>query len=179
MIRRARPVLRSVIAWMSMPMCLAGAQTAGTAPADSGIEVQVVDRSGAIVVGARVSLSDDTGREVRSGITGPYGIFRTIDLFPGSYSLRVECPGFHVLSQTTRIDSGTVSKLRLVAQPRGIVVQMERHEGLVFLTGHGPIGDVGQVFPDFELQHRSPHTLDNVLPPQSLQGERASDNRSH
>jgi hypothetical protein len=74
----------------------------------------VVDQSGGIVAGARVTLERASG-EPLSGTTGPTGTFRFTALPAGDYRIRVEHPGFKVASRRFKL-GGSPPRLRIVLE---------------------------------------------------------------
>ena len=74
---------------------------AAQARADATLRVTVVDPSGAVIVGAQVTVKPDfvprgaaTPATPVSDLTGPRGDALFAALEPGRYSLHVESPGF-------------------------------------------------------------------------------------
>jgi len=59
----------------------------------------VVDPANAVVPGAKVTLTDEATNSVRNATTETSGIFRFLDLAPGTYSLSVQSTGFKVLTE--------------------------------------------------------------------------------
>ena len=59
----------------------------------------VVDSSGAVIVGAAAQLTDDVSKQQRSFLTDSKGAFLFTELVAGSYSLKVEQPGFKAYAQ--------------------------------------------------------------------------------
>jgi len=100
---------------------LATAQTTSASPVDTGIELQVVDSTGAIVIGARVSLLDGTGKKSVKAKTDDYGKFRTSSLAPGSYVLNVKASGFQSFKKTVLVRQGEVSRLQVKLLVPGVV----------------------------------------------------------
>src|SRR5579872_2800528 len=59
----------------------------------------VEDPANAVVGGAKITLTDNNTRSVRSTTSESSGVFRFLDLEPSTYSLSVQAPGFKALSE--------------------------------------------------------------------------------
>jgi hypothetical protein len=59
----------------------------------------VVDKTGAVVVGAKVALNNPAQGQQREMSTGPTGAYEFLALQPGTFSLTVEAPGFRRYEQ--------------------------------------------------------------------------------
>jgi len=57
----------------------------------------LTDPSGAVVPGVQVQLMADATGEVRTGVSNAGGLFRILDLTPGTYTLTVKSPAFKTL----------------------------------------------------------------------------------
>jgi hypothetical protein len=75
---------------LALPPAGVHAQGSGT----GAISGEVLDSSGAVVAGARVSIVDDGTGLARDVLTNDQGTFRSTSLPPGSYSVTVEVSGF-------------------------------------------------------------------------------------
>ena len=73
----------------------AGAQTI-----TSSLVGSVVDPSGAVVIGAPVTLTNDGTGAVRQGVTDTLGTYRFVNLDPGKYDVTVNAAGFKSETQT-------------------------------------------------------------------------------
>src|SRR5438876_389373 len=74
-----------------------------------------VDSSGAVIVSARVVVTDEGTRLERQAMTGEEGSFVLVGLPPGKYSVRLEMQGFRpitrsslVLTASQRLSIGTI-----------------------------------------------------------------------
>ena len=158
----ARCILRVTATLVSVMVSLTTAENAVPPLTGSGIEAQVVDRTGAVISGAKVSLTDETNKVLEEEATDAYGISRALRLAPGSYLLRVDHPGFSALNQIVRVDSGAVLKLRLALAfaPLTPTVRVLDNHNLTFLSSN-PVDSL----PIFELRRRSLPTLNDIGPP--------------
>ena len=59
----------------------------------------VVDAGGAVVVGASVTLTNETSKQVRDYKTTSAGEFEFISMIPGTYALKIVQPGFKTYQQ--------------------------------------------------------------------------------
>jgi hypothetical protein len=87
-------------------------QTAGLTAAIEGI---VLDPDGRGIVGANIVLLErDTGRRIETTGSGD-GVFRTRDVLPGTYDLRVTAPGYDPLERDAlALDAGKIVTLQLM-----------------------------------------------------------------
>jgi hypothetical protein len=92
------------------------------APAESGIEVVVVDESGAVIPKAQVFVGDGGRADVAKGISDSLGEYRAHSLTPGSYVLTVSSPGFRTHAETISIRSRETMRLRVELGVLGAVM---------------------------------------------------------
>jgi len=64
------------------------------AQVQSGMNGTVTDSSGAVIVAAHVTVTNDATAVVSRGVTSSAGTFVIVGLIPGQYSVVVEAPGF-------------------------------------------------------------------------------------
>ena len=79
-----------------------------------GLMGGVQDTSGAVIVGAQVSLTTQDGRVVAQGITDSSGAFRFTNISAGGCSIDVEQTGFQEVKQPIKVGSGARPQLRIV-----------------------------------------------------------------
>jgi hypothetical protein len=91
--------------------CLAQAQSSANS---LGLIGAVQDTSGAVIVGAQVSLTTQDGRTVAQGITDSSGAFRFTNIRAGSYSIDVAQTGFQEVKQPIEVGSGARPQVRIV-----------------------------------------------------------------
>lgn len=75
----------------------------------------VTDHTGAVIVGAKITVTEEATGAVRSAATAETGTFVVVALPPGTYTVRVEAPGFRpherrgvVLTANERLALGTI-----------------------------------------------------------------------
>jgi hypothetical protein len=93
-------------------------------PAQTGISLEVVDVTGAVVPKARVTIVNEKTKVKVDGETDARGQLRLVDLPAGSYEVTVLVPGFKILKQThVSVPSKTPSRLQMeVGASLGVVV---------------------------------------------------------
>jgi hypothetical protein len=72
----------------------AGAQTVGAT-----MTGRVTDPSGAVIPGATVTITNTGTAAARSVLTGENGLYRSVNLQPGTYDIAVDLPGFSTASR--------------------------------------------------------------------------------
>ena len=73
---------------------------------------RLVDTAGAVIVGARVQITNDLTKQVREFLTDTSGDFTFTNVPPGNYTLRVVQPGFKTYEQRA-LNVGAVEKVAL------------------------------------------------------------------
>jgi hypothetical protein len=91
-----------------------GVAQAQNAANSLGLMGGVQDASGAVIVGAQVTLTTQEGRIVAQGITDSSGAFRFPNISAGSYSVDVTQTGFQEVKQQIKVGSGTRPQVRIV-----------------------------------------------------------------
>src|SRR5436190_15349374 len=67
----------------------------------SSITGTVLDPASSVVPNAAVTLTDENTGSVRTGLTDNAGVFRFLNVAPGSYSVSVQVTGFKNLVQSS------------------------------------------------------------------------------
>lgn len=95
--------------------------------AQTGISLEVVDTTGAVVSKARVTIVNEKTKVKVDGETDARGRLRLLDIPAGSYEITVAVTGFRVLKQThVAVPSKTPLKLQIEVGPSmGVVVVVE------------------------------------------------------
>lgn len=96
-------------------------------PVQTGISLEVVDATGAVVPKARVSIMNEKMKVKVDGETDAGGRFRLVDLPAGNYEITVSVPGFKVLKQShVSVPLKTPLRLQMeVGASMGVVVVVE------------------------------------------------------
>src|SRR3954447_13965671 len=89
-----RKSAQSICALILFAACLV-AQTVS-----SSITGTVLDPASAVVPNAAVTLTDENTGSVRTGTTDSYGLFRFLNIAPGSYKISIQVTGFKQLVQS-------------------------------------------------------------------------------
>jgi hypothetical protein len=88
------------------------------AQALSGISGTVTDTSGAVIPGAKVTVTNDATKVSSPAVTTSAGTYRVTDLVPGAYTVKVEASGFAEFVLTgLHIDVGTVETANAMLKP--------------------------------------------------------------
>jgi len=139
----------------------------------------VRDASGQIVVGASIKLVNQTNQDTRLAESGPSGDFTFPAMQPGTYTVRVEHPGFHayekdgnVLTASERLSLGAITLqvgsvnevISVTAQ--GAQVQTDSSERSALLTSNQ--------LSSIAIRGRDVTSMIRVLPGVSYQGESES-----
>src|SRR5205085_9308256 len=69
------------------------------AQTQAGISGVIHDPSGAVIPGVAVTVTNPATNFVRSAISNEAGVYNFHVLQPGSYSIKVELPGFRAITQ--------------------------------------------------------------------------------
>jgi hypothetical protein len=83
------------------------------APTEAGIEVVVIDQSGAVITNAQISVADEKGAEIVKGVSDARGEYRSPSLSTGSYVLSVSSFGFRTYKQTVSVQSHEALKMKV------------------------------------------------------------------
>jgi hypothetical protein len=83
----------------SFALCLLALALPGASHAQdlSGMQGTVTDQTGAVVVGATVTVTNDATDVARSVVSSSAGTWTITDLNPGTYTVKVEKPGFQTI----------------------------------------------------------------------------------
>jgi hypothetical protein len=85
----------SLIAIAVLPASVALAQVTGA------IEGRTSDATGAAIAGAAVRVTNEATGVGHASVSSAEGYFRVPDLLPGTYTIRVEQPGFKTFEQSS------------------------------------------------------------------------------
>jgi hypothetical protein len=105
---------------------VAFAQTTVSTGTISGI---VTDATGAVVAGAKVTITGSTGQTIHTASSGT-GAYSTGALVPGTYSIRVESKGFKTaqLNLSVQVDNTANGSIKLELGQESTVVEVQASE---------------------------------------------------
>jgi hypothetical protein len=100
---------------------------AQTTISTGSIQGTIVDPTGAVVAGAKVTIADNSTGQVITQTTGSAGTYASGALIPGNYRVRVEAKGFKTLDETVAVDVGvtTSGNLKLQLGEAGQVIEVQ------------------------------------------------------
>jgi hypothetical protein len=130
-------ILNSIIAFLSVFILLGASAIAQTG--FSGLRGNVTDATGAVVQGAKVSLTEPaTGTQLRSAVSDAQGNFEFPNLKPGSYELKAEMAGFKMfIANDVQLDAGQVRRLDIALAVGGSQDSVEVHAGAAVIDTEG------------------------------------------
>ena len=108
---------------------VSSAMFAQTTIATGSIAGTVTDASGAVVSGARVTVTGSTGQTIHA-TTGANGTYSASPLIPGPYTVRVEAKGFKTaqLAVTVQVDNAANGSVKLDVGQESTVVEVQASE---------------------------------------------------
>jgi hypothetical protein len=96
----------------------------------AGLSGRITDRSGAVILGATVTLRDAAGK-TRQTMTGADGSFHLTELPPGQYELTATATGFKTSTQSIELKSNEVAMLQTVLDVGAVAETVEVEAGAV------------------------------------------------
>ena len=128
----------------------------------------VTDQTGAVIAGAAVTIIDTERGVARSLVTDRAGEYNAPNLIPGTYTIRVEVPGFKRLDrQNILLEVGTEVRVDLTPQPgsQNQTVTVEETAPLVDTATATLGGTINNAeINDMPLNGRNYQNLLNLLP---------------
>jgi len=102
---------------------------AQTTVATGSIVGLVTDATGAVIAGAKVTITGATGQTIKTNTTGQGG-YSSGSLVPGSYSVRIEAKGFKTAQLTldVRVDNTANGSVKLEIGQESTVVEVQASE---------------------------------------------------
>ncbi|MFZ0746813.1 MAG: carboxypeptidase-like regulatory domain-containing protein, partial [Terracidiphilus sp.] len=94
--------------------------TQARAQTQTGISGTVTDRSQAVVVGAKITLTSTSTGVVSSAVSSSAGTFTVVGLLPGAYSLTADAPGFKKVVTTVLVEIAKMSTVTLRLVPGAV-----------------------------------------------------------
>lgn len=105
----------------------------------SGITGVVTDSSGAVVPGAKVTVTNTATQVASHTVTSSSGTYTVTDLIPGSYTVAVELTGFQVsIHNGVAVDVGRNSTVDVVLQTGNVQQSVEVVENAITLNTTQP-----------------------------------------
>jgi len=81
----------------------------------AGINGTVTDQSGAVVGGAKIMITNNATGVSRAAVTSSVGTYYVTDLIPGTYTVKIEAPGFKVaVEKDVNVQTASVSTANAV-----------------------------------------------------------------
>ena len=100
----------------ALPLCAQNAEITGT----------VADQSGAVIAGAKVTVTNQATNTVREVETGETGNYTVPFLTPGIYNVRAELEGFSTATRTgVELQVGTAARINFAMEIGNITEQIE------------------------------------------------------
>jgi hypothetical protein len=117
-------------------------RASGQADALAGVSGRITDRSGAVILGATVTLCDAAGK-TRQTMTGADGSFHLTELPAGQYELTATATGFKTSKQSIELKSNEVAMLQKALDVGALTETVEVQAGAVSLqTESAMVGPV-------------------------------------
>ena len=113
-----------------LPLLFVLACAGAFAQSNSEITGIVTDQTGAVVAGAKITLSDPDTGSVKSSVSGGTGLYNIPGLNPANYNLKVSAKGFQTYAQNNVIVnvSSTIRvdvKLTIGAESQTVTVEAD------------------------------------------------------
>src|SRR5579872_1758257 len=113
-----RRIWRTCLSSLMIVIWVSWCASAQVSRVSGAIQGTVVDRSGSVIVGAKITLRNQGTGQTRTLSAGPEGAFRAGDLPVGQYELRVELPGFSpYVNKTILVSIGTLINVKVPLAP--------------------------------------------------------------
>jgi len=114
---------------LAFTLALSSSAFAQTTVSNGSISGTVTDTTGAVVPGAKVTISGSTGQTITL-TTGAQGGYATGGLVPGAYKVRIEAKGFKTaqLPLDVRVDNTANGSVRLEIGQESTVVEVQASE---------------------------------------------------
>jgi hypothetical protein len=128
----------------------------------------VKDSTGAVLPGAQISIIDKDRGLARSLVTDEVGLYNAPTLIPGTYTVRVELPGFKTLArENVVVEVGQDIRVELTIEPGAIGETVTVNEAIPLVDTTGAsLGGVleNAAINDMPLNGRNYQNLLNLLP---------------
>ncbi len=128
----------------------------------------VTDPTGAVLPGAQISIIDKDRGLARSLVTDEVGLYNAPTLIPGTYTVRVELPGFRTLArENVVVEVGQEIRIDVAIQPGAAAETVTVSEAVPLVdTTSGTLGGVlgNSAINDMPLNGRNYQNLLNLIP---------------
>ena len=104
------------------------------AQAVNGINGTVTDLSGAIILGANITVTNDATGVTAKAVSSSAGTFTLVGLSPGDYSVVVEAPGFKTVKTTLTVEVAKMSSTSFQMSPGATTETVQVKEADVLLN---------------------------------------------
>jgi Carboxypeptidase regulatory-like domain len=108
------------------------------AQVENGINGTVTDTSGAVVAGARVTITSASTDVTAPAVTSSAGTFTVVGLNPGKYNVVVEAAGFKTVSTALTVEVAKMSTLSFHLEPGATSETVQVTEADVLLNATSP-----------------------------------------
>jgi hypothetical protein len=123
------PVVLALILFTLLMLALSPSAMAQSTVSTGSIAGTITDASGAVVPGAKITMTGPTGQIVKTTSSGQ-GAFSSAALVPGRYSVRVESKGFKTaeLSLDVKVDNTANGSVKLELGLESTVVEVQAND---------------------------------------------------
>jgi hypothetical protein len=108
------------------------------AQVENGIAATVMDTSGAVIAGARVTITNTSTGVTAPAVTSSAGTFTVVGLNPGDYTVVVEAAGFKTVSTALTVEVAKMSTLGFHLEPGATSETVQVREADVLLNTTSP-----------------------------------------
>ena len=108
------------------------------AQAVNGINGTVTDPSGAIIVGANITVTNDATGVTAKAVSSSAGTFTLVGLSPGSYSVVVDATGFKTVKTSLTVEVAKMSSTSFLMSPGATTETVQVKEADVLLNTTSP-----------------------------------------
>ena len=139
-----RPRLITALRYLAISLIIVGAFFAQVTT--GSLSGTVTDPAGAVVTGAKVDVVSEATGAVMSLITNNAGVYKAAFLIPGSYTVRVQNPGFHVFeAKSVAVQLSRESVVNAGLEVGAVGTTVEVHESAPIL-----VADTSQLSTDVQ-----------------------------
>ena len=128
-----------VVAGVVAGILVLGASTGLRGQALSSITGTVIDASGAVVPGAKITVTNNATQVVSRSVTSTSGTYTVTDLIPGTYTVQAENPGFQTsVHNGVLVEVGRPSTVDVTLQTGNVSQSIEVQESAITLNTTQP-----------------------------------------